>query len=738
MKKIVLPILLCVQGLVFAQAEHIEHRVSKGETLYQISRNYNVKLGQIYALNPSLTEQIEVDQVILIPTSSGADSGKVFAQEDSNYVYHIVESGETKFGLQRKYNVPMYIIEEDNPHIIQMLQAGQKVRIRKSLTKDISVLRESSTHTVSQGETLTSIAGKYGVKLADLVNANKNNLREFLQIGQVLRIPSAGGVVASGKGASSGNVHIVKQGETKFGIAKMYNTTVAALEELNPHIVRMLKEGHTIILPNRASEAVVTSEPIKQDYQEQDSRDYSEVEQTTIEVSEDTYQEEVVVEEKPVKQKELESNQQDNYTATPEEQEVDASDWVDYEIQPRETIYGLAKKAGVSQTQLLKINPELNNGVQVGAFIKMPSGAVSTTPVQTATSSWKQVSESGVVNLLKTINKETKKIVFSLPVTKDDLMGLKNKQLQGVDKIQAAEFLAGAIIALDSINKLGATINYDFITSDKLTVENVEAMSVDMIIGNGSRKNEVLQFDKPFVYPFTNSAAVNVSNYYRALPSKEYEIGQLMQYISQKQGNVLVISDIEKAENKEYIAKNIPNARFVKINDDVNPDIQNFKSLLNKNTKNFVVLDTDRLALFLNVTNMLLHEITDYDLQMVLVEKSRFIEKQDISPIRLALLKTMYPSLSVQNDDKKGTFYKRYHNEYKVLPSEQAIRGFEVTFDALLRLLQSQGFEKSVETQITKQGRQRFEYKQNAQGIYQNIATYILYYNTGTDIRLAN
>ncbi|MDO4727827.1 MAG: LysM peptidoglycan-binding domain-containing protein [Bacteroidota bacterium] len=734
MKKIILPALLCVQGFLFAQTDYIEHRVSKGETLYQISRNYNVKLGQIYMLNPSLTEHIEIDQVILIPNSATQSSGKVFAQEDNDFVYHIVESGETKFGLQRKYNVPMYIIEEDNPHIIEMLQAGQKVRIRKSLTKDIGVLKESSTHTVTKGETLTSIASMYGVKLADLVSANKDNLREFLQIGQVLRIPSDTKTKTPNNQVTSSNkVHLVKQGETKFGIARMYNTTVSALEELNPHIVKMLKEGHTLVLPNSVSEVVEENNYVETNYAEPSLDETHSIESSTS-IDEVAIEEEKgqVVEEAV---EAVESNVSDTAVSTVvEEQEVDASDWVDYEVQPRETVFGLAKKAGVSQAQFLQINPILADGVQIGAIIKMPSSGVA--PTQSVASSWKQASEGGMVNIAKTITKETKKIVFSLPVVKDDLMGLKNNQLQGEDKIQSAEFLSGALIAIDSINKLGATIDYSFINPNQLTVEQINEASVDMIIGMGSGKDEVLQVDKPFVYPFTNSASVNVSNYYRALPSKEYEIGQLMQYVLQQQGNVLVISDIEKAENKEYIARNIPEARFVKINDNVNPDIQNFKSLLNKNAKNFVVLDTDRLSLFLNVTNMLLHEITDYELQMVLVEKSKFIEKQDISPIRLALLKTMYPSLSTHQDDKKGAFYKKYHKDYKKLPSEQAVRGFEVTYDALLRLLQNQGFKESVKDQITKQGRQRFEYKQNKDGIYQNISTYILYYNTGTDIRL--
>src|SRR5690606_7901505 len=50
-----------------------------------------------------------------------------------------------------------------------------------------------------------------------------------------------------------------------------------------------------------------------------------------------------------------------------------AEGYIDYEIQPKETLYGLSKKANLTQDQLIALNPSLQEGVRIGMIIKMPS-----------------------------------------------------------------------------------------------------------------------------------------------------------------------------------------------------------------------------------------------------------------------------------------------------------------------------------------------------------------------------
>src|SRR5690554_6322339 len=307
MKKIVVFTFLCIHCLIFAQSDYFEHTVSKGETLYQLSRKYNVRIAQIYSLNPSIEgDLIRIDQVLLIP-KNGTSSFTITQQQDEEFIYHIVESRETKFGLERKYGVQISQLESDNPHIIAMLQAGHRVRIRKSVSKNssnqnlIAKTSDSNMHTVVKGETLTAISRHYNVNLNELVAANREQLGEFLQIGQRLIIP---GQQSRLELSGSNPVHIVQTGETKYGLSRKYNTSIETLERLNPQIVTMLKAGHTLILP-MSVETTRTEEVVEIPQQEtqENEEEVAETEVVYTEVSE----EEVV----EIPQQEIQENQEE-------------------------------------------------------------------------------------------------------------------------------------------------------------------------------------------------------------------------------------------------------------------------------------------------------------------------------------------------------------------------------------------------------------------------------------------
>lgn len=93
-------------------------------------------------------------------------------------------------------------------------------------------LRDSSVvHVVRRGETLTSIAARYGTTVSAIARANGLRNRNFIWSGQRLRIPVRGG--SSPAPASGGGVHVVRRGETLTYIAWRYRTSVQALAWTN-------------------------------------------------------------------------------------------------------------------------------------------------------------------------------------------------------------------------------------------------------------------------------------------------------------------------------------------------------------------------------------------------------------------------------------------------------------------------------------------------------------------------
>jgi LysM repeat protein len=103
-------------------------------------------------------------------------------------------------------------------------------------------------HVVQSGETLGLIAAQYGTSVDTLAEANGLSDPNYLFVGQELIIPGAGGTTASTGGggggsagtsapapaaSSSGTTYTVETGDTLFGIAGRFGTSVTAIAEAN-------------------------------------------------------------------------------------------------------------------------------------------------------------------------------------------------------------------------------------------------------------------------------------------------------------------------------------------------------------------------------------------------------------------------------------------------------------------------------------------------------------------------
>ncbi len=178
------------------------HTVKQGETLYSISKAYNVLQKDIVFNNPDAFEGIRVGQELKIPAKpdNAATTGQL---ESAQFIYHITEKGQTVYSLTQQYNVSLEDLYKYNPELEHSpLQSGQVVTIPKS-GKSVEVQPKPSVgyivHVVKRKETLFSIAKSYDVDLNRVleINPDIDANEPKIKIGQEIKIPLAGAVPIS-------------------------------------------------------------------------------------------------------------------------------------------------------------------------------------------------------------------------------------------------------------------------------------------------------------------------------------------------------------------------------------------------------------------------------------------------------------------------------------------------------------------------------------------------------------
>lgn len=107
-------------------------------------------------------------------------------------VTHKVESGETLYGISKKYGVSIDRIIELNPTVRDGVKAGSVLTIVAAGNDDAPVVKTPApgeTRTIRQGETLYRISKEYGITVDDLLRANPDIDALNYQAGAVLVIP---------------------------------------------------------------------------------------------------------------------------------------------------------------------------------------------------------------------------------------------------------------------------------------------------------------------------------------------------------------------------------------------------------------------------------------------------------------------------------------------------------------------------------------------------------------------
>ena len=170
------------------------HTVKQGETLYSISKAYNIMQRDIVFHNPDAFESIKVGQELKIPVDTN-ETPTVNMLQSAQFIYHITEKGQTVYWLTQHYNISQDELYKHNPVLEHSeLQAGQVITIpRKDADAAQSAKQKTAyeVYTVKRGETLFSISKSHNADLNVVYELNPeiNPNNSSVKVGQQIKIP---------------------------------------------------------------------------------------------------------------------------------------------------------------------------------------------------------------------------------------------------------------------------------------------------------------------------------------------------------------------------------------------------------------------------------------------------------------------------------------------------------------------------------------------------------------------
>lgn len=686
MKRIALLLLLfvCAATSAFSYQNQddeafIKHTVKKGQTVYQIARIYGASPHEILRINPDATEGIEVGQVLMIP-----------------------KSGKSLLEIQKSKEVEQHV----------------------ALIKSSPVSSEQ-THMVKPKETVYGLSKQYGLTLQELVDANPH-LAYGLKIGQVLTIPVPG----SGKKAvvekpttstpvkeevveesqevvepvakvvdsplpavvervykepeADGYIHhIVQPKETKWRISKKYGVTIKQIEEHNPES-DILSIGELVLIPT----------------------------------------DKTVAKAKPTEQK-----------TKPAETKTSAVKETKTQSKPQPT--------KVSAVPVYMKTDELDDDLELPSHSKL----------------YDQIINQPVYgDLLDSINKEVKKelvllLPFNLSKIETDTIGtLKSNIANNRFLNMTLDFYSGALKAIDSANALGLKINVRIIDSEESrsnsniaeVLAGHDFTSVDAVIGPFKRFNiqkttGILdEYNIPIISPLSKeSSKLDAKNLYNSIPPKNVMRKQLLDYIKSKNANVIAVIDKKQIRTKNYLIQNYDEIHFAELDSLGNLNKPALGNMLTDSKLNTVIIESANPALIMETVTYL-NEQKDmgYLINIATTDRNMAFDNPEIALEDLVRLNLHYPSITREDAERNNSaFAIKYKEENNVFPNQYAIRGFDLTYDTILRLAQDISFEETTKRYETEYIENRFSYDKDLDGGYFNRGVYVLRYDEDFTIK---
>lgn len=154
--------------------------------------------------------------------------------DGKKFIIHEVVAKETVFSIARKYNVKPKLITEINPEAKQGLDIGQLLRIPLQRNNEVEKIA-GYIHIVKEKETLFGIARKYEVSVKEIKEWNdlEDNTLEIGQRLNIKKVNDNSNEELIKPDFKSKPTHTVAEKETLYGISRQYGVSISQIKEWN-------------------------------------------------------------------------------------------------------------------------------------------------------------------------------------------------------------------------------------------------------------------------------------------------------------------------------------------------------------------------------------------------------------------------------------------------------------------------------------------------------------------------
>lgn len=207
--------------------------VKNGDTLYSIASRFGMSVDELKRYNNLNSNVISIGQQLFIPTGQVVDD-----IVGTNYDTYIVKVDDNLLNIASRYGIGVDELKQINNLSTDNVFVGQQLLV--PLGSDIvdTDVTNYLDYRIVSGDTLYSIANRYGVSVDELKRIN-NLVNNNLSVDQVIKVP-----------IMDTTVYTVKRGDTLYSIAKKYNITPKELMTYNGLNSNLLSIGQILRIPS--------------------------------------------------------------------------------------------------------------------------------------------------------------------------------------------------------------------------------------------------------------------------------------------------------------------------------------------------------------------------------------------------------------------------------------------------------------------------------------------------------